>query len=126
MPFIVGRSAWIAIDHPKSQAIVEKNGNLAGRRRYGLLLADAPCQASVKSAEGGVTSPNRGGSQPQQRRGAARLEDRRVRDESTLPAEILLPGARQSHDVKCLAEGHALRSAPHSPMSFNASEQPRP
>ena len=55
---------------------------------------------------------------------AARLEDLRVREDSTLPPEILLPGARQSHDVKCLALGHALRSVPHSPMSFNASDGP--
>ena len=66
MPFIVGRSAWIAIGQPKSQGIVEKDGNLAGRRRHGLLLADAPCQPSVKRAEGDVTSPDRGSSQPQQ------------------------------------------------------------
>ena len=72
MPFIVGRSAWIMIGHPKSQGIVEKDGNLAGLRRHGLLLNDAPCQPSVKRAEGGVTSSNRGGSQPQQRRGAVR------------------------------------------------------
>src|ERR1700704_3330655 len=57
---------------------------------------------------------------------AARLEDLRVREESTLPPEILLPGARHSQDVKCLAVGHALRSMPHSPMSFNARAGPNP
>ena len=57
---------------------------------------------------------------------AARLEDLRVREDSTLPPEILLPGARQSQEVKCLALGHALRSVPHSPMSFNASDGPNP
>jgi hypothetical protein len=57
---------------------------------------------------------------------AARLEDRRVREDSTLPPEILLPGARQSQDVKCLALGHAFKSVPHSPMSFNASDGPNP
>jgi hypothetical protein len=34
----------------------------------------------------------------------------RVRDDKTLPPEILLLGARQSHDVKCFALGHADRS----------------
>jgi hypothetical protein len=53
---------------------------------------------------------------------AAQLEDLRVREESTLPPEILLPGARHSQDVKCLAVGHAFRSVPHSPTSFNASD----
>jgi hypothetical protein len=48
---------------------------------------------------------------------AARLDDLRVRD-STLPPEILLPGARQSQEVKCLAHGHARRSVPHSPTSL--------
>jgi hypothetical protein len=43
---------------------------------------------------------------------AARLDDRRVREDSTLPPEILLPGARQSQEVKCLALGHALKSVP--------------
>src|SRR4051794_20031089 len=57
---------------------------------------------------------------------AARLDDLRVREESTLPPEILLPGARQSQEVKCLALGHALKSVPHSPMSFNASDGPNP
>src|SRR6478752_10260921 len=57
---------------------------------------------------------------------AARLDDLRVREESTLPPEILFPGARHSQEVKCLAVGHALRSVPHSPMSFNASEGPNP
>src|SRR5258708_12933392 len=57
---------------------------------------------------------------------ADRLEDLRVREESTLPPEILLPGARHSQEVKCLAVGHALKSVPHSPMSFNASDGPNP
>src|ERR1700722_8641986 len=57
---------------------------------------------------------------------AARLDDLRVREESTLPPEILLPGAKHSHEVKCLAVGHALRSVPHSPTSFNASDGPNP
>ena len=57
---------------------------------------------------------------------AALLPDRRVRVESTLPPEILLAGARHSQDVKCLAFGQAERSVPHSPISFSASEGPRP
>src|SRR5271169_2012424 len=57
---------------------------------------------------------------------AARLEDLRVREESTLPPEILFPGARHSQEVKCLALGHARRSVPHSPMSFSASDGPNP
>src|SRR4030081_460652 len=57
---------------------------------------------------------------------AARLDDLRVREDSTLPPEILLPGARHSQEVKCLALGHAFRSVPHSPMSFSASDGPSP
>src|SRR4051794_26557516 len=57
---------------------------------------------------------------------AARLDDLRVREESTLPPEILLPDARHSQEVKCLADGRALKSVPHSPMSFNASDGPNP
>jgi hypothetical protein len=43
-----------------------------------------------------VTAANRN-------KAAAGLEDRFVRDDNILPPVILLPGARQSHDVKCLA-----------------------
>ena len=57
---------------------------------------------------------------------AARLADRRVRDDRILPPEILLPGARQSHEVKCLALGQAVRSVPHSPTSLSARDGPEP
>src|SRR5712691_7698314 len=57
---------------------------------------------------------------------AALLDDLRVREDNTLPPEILLPGARHSQEVKCLALGQALRSVPHSPTSFNASDGPNP
>src|SRR5260370_38351621 len=63
---------------------------------------------------------------PSRNSAAARLNDLRVREESTLPPEILLPGAKHSQELKCLAVGHALRSVPHSPTSFNASEGPNP
>jgi hypothetical protein len=36
------------------------------------------------------------------------------------PPEILLPGANESQDVKCLALGHADRSVPHSLINFSA------
>jgi hypothetical protein len=41
----------------------------------------------------------------------ARLADRRVFELSTRPPEILFPGARQSHDVKCFAVGHLVMSS---------------
>ncbi len=51
---------------------------------------------------------------------------RRVREDSTLPPEILLLGARHSQDVKCLALGQADRFVPHSPTSLSAKLGPRP
>ena len=57
---------------------------------------------------------------------AARLDDLRVRDDSNLPPDILLPGARQSHEVKCFALFQARRSVPHSATSFRASDGPSP
>ena len=57
---------------------------------------------------------------------AALLEERRVRDDRSLPPDILLPGARHNHDVKCLAVGQALRSVPHSLINLSANEGPRP
>jgi len=41
------------------------------------------------------------------KRAAERLPERRVRDENTLPPEILLLGARHGHEVKCFALGQA-------------------
>ncbi len=54
------------------------------------------------------------------RSAADRLPERRVRDESTLPPEILLLGARQSQEVKCSALGQAERSSPHSAINLSA------
>ncbi len=45
---------------------------------------------------------------------AARFADRRVRELSTLPPEILLPGASVNQDVKCFTVGHRAMSVPHS------------
>lgn len=59
------------------------------------------------------------------RSAVARLEDRRVREDSSLPPDILLPGLRQSHDVKCFALFQARRSVPHSATSYRASDRPR-
>ena len=47
-----------------------------------------------------------------------RPPDRRVRDESILPPEILLLGASPSQEVKCFALGQEERSSPHSAISF--------
>src|SRR3569833_3693665 len=59
-------------------------------------------------------------------RAAARLFERRVLLESTLPPEILLLGARHSHEVKCLALGQAVRLVPPSATSLSARYGPRP
>ncbi|MFP3499625.1 hypothetical protein SB759_35990, partial [Pseudomonas sp. SIMBA_059] len=60
MPFVIGGGTWIAIDHSKSQRIVEKDSNLTCRRRYGFLFPDTPCQPPVECAKGSVASPERG------------------------------------------------------------------
>lgn len=54
------------------------------------------------------------------RNAAARLEERRVLLDSTLPPDILLPNAKQSQKVKCLPLGQRVMSLPHSATSFNA------
>ena len=58
------------------------------------------------------------------KRAAARLDERLVRDDNTLPPEVLLSGAKHSQDVKCLALGHARRSVPHSATSLRARDGP--
>ena len=45
---------------------------------------------------------------------AARLAVRLVEELSDRPPETLLPGAKPSQEVKCLAVGHLLMSSPHS------------
>lgn len=54
-----------------------------------------------------------------QRCGCATGRSPCVREDNTLP------GARHSQEVKRLALGHARRSVPHSPTSFNASDGPK-
>jgi hypothetical protein len=44
--------------------------------------------------------------------------DRRVRDESILPPEIVLLGAGPSQEVKYFALGQEEGSSPHSAISF--------
>ena len=42
-----------------------------------------------------------------------------------MPPEILLPGAKQSQEVKCLALGYFVMSVPHSLISFTATYGPK-
>lgn len=124
MPLVVGCRAGIAIRHPKAKRIVEQNGDLACSCRNRLLLADAGRQPSIECPEAVSVRPRVMAAS--RSKAAARLEDRRVRDDSSLPPEILLPGARQSQEVKCFALGHAIRSVPHSATNFNAKDGPIP
>ena len=50
----------------------------------------------------------------------ARFAERRVRELSTLPPEILFPGASVSQEVKCFAVLHRLMSVPHSDTILSA------
>jgi len=76
-------------------------------------FAEAPVVPAALEARPTVIAASRS-------RVAARLLVRRVFDDSTLPPEILLCGASPSHEVKCLAVGHADRLVPHSPTSLRA------
>jgi hypothetical protein len=51
---------------------------------------------------------------------AALLDERRVFEDRNFPPDILLPGARHNHDVKCFTVGHRDMSVPHSATSFSA------
>ena len=57
---------------------------------------------------------------------AARLEERLVLELSKRPPEILLPGARLNHEVKCLAEAHLRISSPHSATKRSTVYGPNP
>ena len=72
-------------------------------------------EARFKRKGGSVSSPGR---LPRSMNyDDSRLDDRRVLELSRRPPEILLPGARLNHDVKCFAVGHFRMSSPHSAMS---------
>ena len=57
---------------------------------------------------------------------AARLEQRLVALDKTLPPEILVSGHSPSQDVKCLTEGKRRKSGPISLMTFRAVLVPMP
>jgi hypothetical protein len=98
-----------------THGVVEQYSNLARRGGDGLGLSDPRRKPPVEGPERGVGPPNGYGRKP-----AATLPERFVRDDSTLPPEILLFGARPSQEVKCLALGQAERLSPHSAISFSA------
>src|SRR5487761_2008136 len=56
----------------------------------------------------------------------ARLAQRLVPDESTLPPLILVAGHRPSHEQKCLTLAKRLKSVPISDSSFITTVTPRP
>src|SRR3954464_3088986 len=56
----------------------------------------------------------------------ARFDDRRVLELRRRPPEILFPGARLSHEVKCLAVGHFVMSSPHSARRRRTVYGPKP
>src|SRR4051795_8699768 len=108
-----------------AEHVVEEDRDLARRCGDRLGLADAGRQTAVEGAQRRRRAPD--GRRCQSRSSAAaRLPERRVRADSTLPPEILLWGARLSQEVKCLALGHAARLVPHSPTNLSARDGPIP
>jgi hypothetical protein len=107
------------VAHAVPMCAVEQNRDLAGGRCHGPRLAGTRGSRRQNAPSAGSLHPTVV---------AATLEDLRVREDSILilPPESLLPCARQSQEVKGLALGHAFRSMPRSPISFNASDGPSP
>src|SRR3954471_11318090 len=118
------RRPRIGVVHPMAEHVVEEDRDLARRCGDRLGLADAGRQTAVEGAQRRRRGPTAAAASRSS--AAARLPERRVRADSTLPPEILLWGARLSHDVKCLALGHAARLVPHSPTNVSAGDGPIP
>src|SRR3954469_14250389 len=81
-----------------AEHVVEEDRDLARRCGDRLGLADAGRQTAVEGAQRRRRGPTAAAASRSS--AAARLPERRVRADSTLPPEILLWGARLSHDVK--------------------------
>ena len=114
--FFVVSGAWVRISHSMAQRVVEKYRNLSCCCSDSLRLPYPRREASEKapsavSVRPTVTAAKRNSA-------AARLLERRVLADSIRLPDILLLGAKESHEVKCFAVGQAERSVPHSPISF--------
>jgi len=86
------RMRQVDVVHPVTNGVVKQDGNFARRGGDRLGFADArrePPTPNAVSVRPTVTAASR-------KSAAARLPERRVRDESTLPPEILLLGARHN------------------------------
>jgi hypothetical protein len=78
-----------------AQGVVEEHRDLASRDG----LADTARQAAEEGAQRRIRTSDRHRRQPHS--DAARLPERRVREDRTFPPETLLLGARPSQEVKC-------------------------
>jgi len=99
--------------------VIEQGGNLSSSSSDCLGFSCFCCKFSIKKAPEPV-SVRPMAVAASRNRAAARLELGRVLDDRILPSELLLPGDKQSHDVKCLSVGHFDMSVQHSETSFNA------
>ena len=93
VPLLIVAGTGIGVVHSMPQRVVEEHRDLAGGGGDRLGFADARRETAVERSQRRVGAPNRHGGKPQAA-AAARLLERRVRDDSTLPPEILLRGAR--------------------------------
>ena len=87
----VGRWTWIGIFHAMTHGVVEQNSNLARRGGDRLGLSDSRREPPVEGTKRGVGPPDV--TAASRRSAVARHPVRFVRDDSTLPPEILLFGA---------------------------------
>src|SRR6266516_1194211 len=121
--FVIGR-AGICIVHPMANSIVKEDRDLSSCRCNCFCLSDPCRQAAIKAPNAVSVRPTVVAASLNS--AAARFPEGRVRDDRILPPEILLPGANESQDVKCLALGHAERSVPHSLINVSARYGPSP
>src|SRR5438093_7732390 len=121
---IVRGGPGITVTEGARQRAVDQDGELAGGRGDGLRFPDAEREASIKAPRAVCVLPT--ASAARRSAAAARLADGCVRDPSRRPPEILLFGARVSHEVKCFSVGHRAMSVPISAMSLRLVCGPRP
>ena len=108
--------AGINVGHAEAERVVEEHRELTSRGRNLAFAFPRTCaEPAVEGTQARYAFCQRS-SPPCGTRRLRGWTHLGVLELSTRPPEILFPGARESHDVKCLTLGHFRMSSPHSPM----------
>ena len=116
-----------AAEPVERRAGAEGNAGQQSTRRAQNRESVSQALARIRQASKSVSpSHTRGGSRMRESRTYGSVRGALSNGRPYRDPEILLAGVRHSQEVEVLAFGQLERSVPHSPMSFSASEGPKP